>query len=136
MMKKVFLFAALCLCLGLAAQAQQADTTVKFAVTVHDFGEIAQNAGPQTYVFEFTNVGAEPVTIQNVSASCGCTTPGWTREPVAPGQKGEVKATFNPSALIPFDKPLTVYTNSTPAQIVLRIKGRVVEAPKAETQVE
>jgi hypothetical protein len=135
-MKKVFLFAALCLCTGMAALAQQADTTVKFTVTVHDFGEIVKNAGPQTYAFEFTNVGAEPVTISNVSASCGCTTPGWTREPVEPGQKGEVKATYNPSAVTPFDKTLTVSTSGVPAQIVLHIKGRVVEAPSAETPSE
>ena len=133
MMKKVFLFAALCLCAGLAAQAQS-DTTVKFTTLVHNFGDIVQNAGPQTYAFEFTNVGAEPVTIQNVSASCGCTTPGWTKEPVAPGQKGEVKATYNPSSLIPFDKTLTVYTSGVPAQIVLHIKGRVVAPPQAEPQ--
>jgi hypothetical protein len=134
-MKKVFLFAALCL-FGMAAQAQQADTTIVFATTVHNFGDIVKDAGQQTYAFEFTNVGTEPVTIQNVSASCGCTTPGWTREPVAPGQKGEVKATYNPSALIPFDKTLTVYTSGVPAQIVLHIKGRVVEAPKTEAQAE
>jgi hypothetical protein len=133
-MKKVFLFAAVCLLTGMAAQAQQADTTVKFTNLVHDFGDIVQNAGPQTYAFEFTNVGAEPVTIQDVKASCGCTTPGWTREPVAPGEKGEVKATYNPSAVMPFDKTLTVYTSGVPAQFVLHIKGRVVEAPKAETQ--
>jgi hypothetical protein len=136
MMKKVFLFAVLCWALGVTAQAQQADTTVLFTTTVHDFGDIVQNAGPQTYAFEFTNTGAEPVTIQNVSASCGCTTPGWTREPVAPGQKGEVKATYNPSSLIPFDKTLTVYTSGVPSQIVLHIKGRVVAAPPADAQPE
>jgi hypothetical protein len=135
-MKKVFLFAVLCWATGMTAQAQQTDTTVVFDVTVHNFGDIVKNAGPQTYAFEFTNTGAEPVTIQNVSASCGCTTPGWTKEPVAPGEKGEVKATYNPSAVIPFDKTLTVYTSGVPAQIVLHIKGRVVEAPPAEPQAE
>jgi hypothetical protein len=125
-MKKTLLLAALCWFTGMAAQAQQADTTVVFDVTVHNFGDIAQNAGPQTYAFEFTNTGTEPVVIQSVSASCGCTTPGWTREPVASGQKGEVKATFNPSSLTPFDKTLTVRTNGVPAQIVLHIQGRVV----------
>jgi hypothetical protein len=125
-MKKTFLLAALCWFTGMAAQAQQADTTIVFDVTVHNFGDITQNAGPQTYAFAFTNVGTEPVTIQNVAASCGCTTPGWTKEPVAPGQKGEVKATYNPSSVSPFDKTLTVSTSGTPAQIVLHIKGRVV----------
>jgi hypothetical protein len=135
MMKKVFLFAVLCW-VGTTAQAQEADTTVVFTTAVHDFGDIFQNAGPQTYAFEFTNTGAEPITIQNVSASCGCTTPGWTKEPVAPGQTGEVKATYNPSSLIPFDKTLTVYTSGVPAQIVLHIKGKVVAPPPAEAPAE
>jgi hypothetical protein len=126
MMKKTLLIAALCWFTGMAAQAQQADTTVVFDATVHNFGDIVQNAGPQTYAFEFTNTGTEPITIQSVTASCGCTTPGWTKEPVAPGQKGEVKATYNPSSLIPFDKTLTVHTSGVPAQIVLHIQGRVV----------
>jgi hypothetical protein len=129
MKKKVFLFAALCWITGSAAQAQQADTTVRFAERIHDFGDIVQNAGPQTHAFTFTNTGAEAITIQNVSASCGCTTPGWTKEPVAPGQTGEVLATYNPSAAQPFDKTLTVYTSGSPAQIVLHIKGRVVAPP-------
>jgi hypothetical protein len=130
-MKKALLLAAFCWLTGIAAHAQQADTTVTFAVKVHNFGDIVQNSGPQTYAFEFTNTGTEPVTIQSVSASCGCTTPGWTREPVAPGQKGEVKATYNPSSLMPFDKTLTVHTSGVPAQIVLHIQGRVI-APPAE----
>jgi archaellum component FlaG (FlaF/FlaG flagellin family) len=136
MMKKVFLFAVLCWAIGTTAQAQQADTTVAFTAIVHDFGDIVQNSGPQTHAFEFINTGTEPVTIQNVSASCGCTTPGWTREPVAPGQRGEVKATYNPSAVQPFDKTLTVHTSGVPSQIVLHIKGKVVAAPPADAPAE
>jgi hypothetical protein len=132
-MKKIIFLASFFMVLGLTANAQQADTTVTFAKTIHDFGEIAQNAGPQTHTFEFTNTGDTPVIIQNVSASCGCTTPGWTKEPIAPGEKGEVKATYSPSGLSPFDKTLSVYTTGNPSFIVLHIKGQVV-APKTEEQ--
>jgi len=128
-MKKVILFASLLFTCGVAAQAQQADTTVKFTKLVHDYGDIAQNSGPQTCEFEFINTGTEPLIITNVAASCGCTVPGWTKEPVAPGGKGEVKATYNnTSAAAPFNKSLTVTTNGSPQTIVLHIKGRVVAA--------
>ncbi len=130
-MKKLFLIAALVLGFGFGAAAQtpvKSDTTIVFNEPVHDFGEIVQNSGPQTYTFEFTNTGAEAIIIQNVTASCGCTTPGWTKEPVAPGQKGEVKATYNPGAVMPFDKTLSVYSNAKPGFIVLHIKGKVVAA--------
>ncbi len=130
-MKKIILLAAVCLGFGFSAVAQEpvkSDTTIVFTKLVHDFGNIAQNAGPQTYAFEFTNTGTEPLIIQNVSASCGCTTPGWTKEPVAPGAKGEVKATYNPSSVMPFDKTLSVTSNGTPGLIVLHIKGQVVPA--------
>jgi archaellum component FlaG (FlaF/FlaG flagellin family) len=125
-MKKVFLLVSLLFVFGMAAQAQQADTTLKFTKLAHDFGEIVQNSGPQTYAFEFTNTGTEPILITDVKASCGCTTPGWTKEPVAPGQKGEVKATYTRTdQATPFDKSLTVNSNGTPAVITLHIKGNV-----------
>ena len=55
--------------------------------TSHDFGTIAE--GPEvTYYFEFTNTGKEPLIIQNVSASCGCTTPDWPKQPILPGKQG------------------------------------------------
>lgn len=130
-MKKIILLAAVCLGFGFSAAAQapaQSDTTIVFNALVHDFGNVVQNAGPQTHTFEFTNTGTEPLIIQNVQASCGCTTPGWTKEPVAPGQKGEVKATYNPGGVMPFDKTLTVRSNGTPGMIVLHIKGNVVAA--------
>lgn len=130
-MKKIFLLALVCLGFTFAAQAQtKSDTTIVFNKLVHDFGNVIQNAGPQTYKFEFTNTSTEAIVIQRVQASCGCTTPGWTKEPVAPGQKGEVIATYNPGSAMPFDKTLTVYSNANPASIVLHIKGVVVAAPQ------
>jgi hypothetical protein len=114
--------------------AQTADTTVKFTETTHDFGELLQSNGPQTYAFEFTNTGSEPVLIQNVQPSCGCTTPGWTKEPVEPGQTGVVQATYNAAAVGPFNKSLTVTTNSTPSTIILYIKGKVIAGESASVE--
>jgi len=134
-MKKIVLLPLVCLAFGFVASAQtSADTTVVFKKLIHDFGNIEQNAGPQTYKFEFTNTGRETIIIQQVQASCGCTTPGWTREPVAPGEKGEVVATYIPGAPMPFDKTLTVITNGTPNRIVLRVRGVVTAPPPDNTQ--
>jgi hypothetical protein len=130
-MKKIFLLMAACVVFTFA-HAQTADTLVRFDKLIHNFGEIAQGV-PQTYAFEFTNAGTTPVTVVSVQASCGCTASDWTKEPVAPGQKGFVKATYNAAARGGFDKSLTVKTDSTPATIVLRIRGTVVApvAPEA-----
>jgi hypothetical protein len=109
--------------------AQDGTNTIAFDKTTHDFGSIDQKGGSQTHDFEFTNTGTEPIIIQNVSASCGCTTPGWTREPVPPGGRGFVKATYAPSGVMPFDKTLTVYSNAKPSTVILHIRGRVVAQP-------
>ncbi|MDR3132638.1 MAG: DUF1573 domain-containing protein [Prevotellaceae bacterium] len=132
-MKKTLLL-AICVAGFATAFAQTADTTVKFTVTTHDFGELLQSNGPQTYAFEFTNAGTEPVLIQDVRPSCGCTTPGWTKEPVEPGQTGVVQATYNAASVGPFNKSLTVTTSGTPGTVILYIKGKVIggEAAQAE----
>jgi hypothetical protein len=111
----------------------QGPNTIVFDKTSHNFGEIDQKGGPQTFSFEFTNKGTEPIIIQNVAASCGCTSPDWTKAPVPPGGRGYVKATYTPSAVMPFNKSLTVYSNGTPSPLVLHISGKVVaQAPKVE----
>ena len=130
-MKKMFLLTAVCSFLSFVSFGQQsADSTIAFDKTVHDFGDIEQKNGPQTYTFEFSNKGTKPIVIQNVTASCGCTTPGWTREPIAPGARGFVKATYTPSGSMPFDKTLTVYSDGSPAAVLLRIRGKVVDSSK------
>ncbi|MDR3180593.1 MAG: DUF1573 domain-containing protein, partial [Prevotellaceae bacterium] len=94
-----------------------------------------QKGGPQTFSFEFTNNGTEPIIIQNVAASCGCTSPDWSKTPIPPGGRGYVKATYTPSAVMPFNKSLTVYSNGTPSPTVLHISGKVVaQAPRVEEQ--
>lgn len=106
--------------------AQNAESAIVFDKTTHDFGTFEVKAGPQTYEFQFTNKGAAPIIINNVTASCGCTTPGWTKEPIPPGGRGFVKATYNPSGVMPFDKSLSVYSTGSSSPVTLRIKGRVV----------
>ena len=124
-MKKVVLFIIVCTIASMV-YAQQADTTVVFHQLVHDFGTILDSGGAQSYSFEFSNKGNHPVTIQKVTSSCGCTTPDWTKEPVAPGQKGYVKVTFNPSGITTFNKSVTVnIAGGTPEVVALYIRGNV-----------
>jgi Protein of unknown function (DUF1573) len=107
------------------AFAQQAEPLI-FNETTHDFGTIDENAGNAEFEFTFTNNSGRPVTIISVAASCGCTTPGWTKEAVENGKKGFVKASYNPKGRPGFfNKTLTVNTNLNGPAIVLHIKGNV-----------
>lgn len=110
--------------------AQQKNANISFSSSIHDFGEIEEAKGIVSYKFEFTNTGSEPLIVQRVTASCGCTTPSWTREPVMPGEKGFVNAAFNPKNRSgKFDKSITVQTNSSNPTTVLRIKGIIKPKP-------
>lgn len=95
----------------------------------HDFGTIEEDDGFATYEFTFTNTGQEPIKINSVKASCGCTTPSWSKEEVAPGQEGHVRARYNPKNRPgKFNKTLTVTTGEN-EKIYLRISGNVLKAP-------
>jgi len=124
-MKKVILLIVAC-SIAKVVCAQPADTTIVFNKLAHDFGAIVMTNGEQEYSFEFTNKGTQPVTIQKVTTSCGCTTSGWTKEPVAPGKKGYVKVTYRPSGSTTFDKSVTVnIAGGNPETVVLHIYGNV-----------
>ena len=62
----------------------------------HDFGTFEEETGPVTHDFRFVNSGNEPLVLQNVRSTCGCTVPKYTREPIAPGDSGSIKVTYNP----------------------------------------
>lgn len=105
--------------------------TITFDTESHDFGEIQEKGGPVSFIFKYKNGGKTPLVLTQVSASCGCTTPEWTRTPVRPGDGGEVKVTFNPSGRPgTFNKTVTVQSNAEQAVKTLRISGKVLERPK------
>ncbi|MCG9880677.1 MAG: DUF1573 domain-containing protein [Bacteroidia bacterium] len=105
--------------------AKQAE--VKFGKETHDFGSIPQGV-PATYEFTFTNTGKAPLIITNAAASCGCTTPEWTKEPIKPGKTGYVKATYNAASPGPFTKSVTVVSNAKNSTVILYLKGDVKPA--------
>jgi len=115
---------ALILLIAGAAGAQQSEQLI-FNEIIHDFGNIREDAGNAEFEFTFTNNSGTTVIIGNVKASCGCTTPGWTKEPIPPGGTGFVKASFNPKGRPGyFNKTLTVTTNVGPP-IGLQVNGTV-----------
>jgi hypothetical protein len=129
-MKKLFLSIFL-LVFAVAVKSQIAQTSMQVTDTQHDFGTFKEEAGRQKFDFFVTNTGKEPLVIQNVVASCGCTTPEWTKSPIAPGAKGKVTAIYDPAGRPgPFNKTLNVYTNSKPEVVVLIIKGEVTPHEK------
>ena len=92
-----------------------------------DFGKIPQGK-PVTHVFEFVNTGNEPLALQNVQAACGCTTPVWNKDLVAPGQSAKITVGYNSAAEGAFAKPVTItYGDNVLKQII--IKGEVYKTP-------
>ena len=104
---------------------------VEFDKTVHDFGDISIDDGPQTGVFTVKNVGKDPIAIYEVVTSCGCTDAQWTREPIQPGKTGTITGTYkNEDGPVPFDKTLTVYIAGVGKPVILRLRGMVHEKKK------
>jgi hypothetical protein len=100
---------------------------IDFEIKTYDFGKINEEDGKATYVFNFTNKGNVPLVVNRVQASCGCTTPTWTKEPIEPGKKGSITVTYNPAGRPGvFTKSITVYSNATEEQSSLLIKGEVI----------
>lgn len=105
-MKKFILslFASLLLTTAVWAQSQGAgsknpvDLKLKFKKETVDFGTTKFNK-PVTVTFEFTNISKEPVLIEAAKASCGCTVPNWTVEPILPGKSGKITATYSANAV-------------------------------------
>jgi hypothetical protein len=128
-MKPLVIFIGL-LFTGIHVFAQQGEGLL-FEEDKFDFGDIKEVDGPVQHEFSFVNVSKEEVTIKSVRASCGCTTPAWTKEPVAPGDTGFIKAKYNPrNRPGPFNKSLTITTTASESPYRLYIKGKVEPRPR------
>jgi hypothetical protein len=107
-------------------QAQnQPTTTVKFDEYNHDFGTIDEGDSPE-HIFTFTNTGDNPLILEKCKGSCGCTVPKCPKNPIAPGEKGEIKVVFNSKGKKNSQtKKVTVTGNTDPGQTILTIKAQV-----------
>jgi hypothetical protein len=100
---------------------------ITFANTTHVFGKVKEEKGPVETKFEFVNSGKGPLRIKNVLTSCGCTTPDWSKDVINPGERGFVKATFDPhNRPGNFSRTLTVLTNGSPDAVTLTVEGTVI----------
>ncbi|MCC8134306.1 MAG: DUF1573 domain-containing protein [Tannerellaceae bacterium] len=120
----IFIFMAMFLTIGSLAAQDNAVIFVK--ESTHDFGEIMESNGPVSHTFVVENTGDMPLVITRVVASCGCTTPEWTKEPIAPGKSGNIAVTFDPKGRPgPFSKTISVYSNGKSGSYILTIRGDV-----------
>ncbi len=110
--------------------AQQQNPSASFDSEIHDFGIIKEADGIVNCQFIFTNTGGTPLILKNVTASCGCTTPNYSKDPVLPGAKGFINVSFNPQGKSgKFEKQITITSNAEPESQVLYIKGDIIPKP-------
>lgn len=93
----------------------------------YDFGKIPQGR-PVTHIFEVINHGNEPLVLENVQASCGCTTPEWSKDPIAPGGSQKITVGYNSASEGAFEKNITVTYNKGQTKVII-IKGTVWKTP-------
>lgn len=127
-MKKIYLLLFVGLMMASASlTAQNAKSKIKFDKLQHSFGTFKEELGLQSVVFNFKNEGTAPLILNAVQVTCGCTTPEWTREPVAPGANGKIKVSYDPANRPGvFNKAITVQSNAENPNVVLTISGEVI----------
>ena len=129
-MKKQIIFIIASLLLSFSVYSQNT-ASISFSKKLHNFETIQEADGITTYQFQFENTGNKPLIINNVKASCGCTTPEWTKAPVAKGKSGFIKVSFDPKNRPgPFNKSITITSNASSSPDKLIIKGIVKERSK------
>lgn len=97
-----------------------------FSEEVYDFGTIPEDGGKVSHDFEFVNTGSKNLVVLAAKAECGCTTPEYPKQPIAPGKTGVIKVTYNPKGRPgSFTKVVTLTTNGDPAKVRIKIKGKV-----------
>lgn len=106
------------------AQAQK----ISFSETTYDFGTIGDRDGKVSHEFKITNDSDQPLVISRVVASCGCTSPNWTKEPIEPGHSGFINVVYNPAGNQGnITKTVRVTTNIEPTNTTLYIKANVLK---------
>ncbi len=117
-----------------SAPSKKKVPAIEFEETEFKYGEVT-HGDTVSYSFRFTNTGDAPLQITNAKPSCGCTTPFFTKDPIMPGETGEIKAEFHSGKKTPGvqNKSITVSTNASDQDIQLWLKGEVI-ADSTETK--
>ena len=128
-MKKILLMTVMLLG-SITMTFAQKPAEIKFDNLTHNFGKFSEKEPVVSCTFAFTNVGEQPLVINQAVASCGCTVPEYTKTPIQPGEKGEIKVTYNGTGKFAghFKKSITVRTNGAVEMTRLYIEGDMEEA--------
>lgn len=109
---------------------------LRFNETEWDFGTIREEGGIVGHVFGFTNAGPHPIAIDRINTSCGCTTPEYTRDPIRPGGKAQIKVNYDPMGFpLEFEKSVMVISGGGKYRNELTIKGYVTPRVKPIEEV-
>jgi hypothetical protein len=119
------LIAALSLIVALTAAAAKPVLSVE--PTTYNFGNIKENGGSVTTEFTLTNTGDTPLIIKDAQASCGCTHPTYSKEPIRPGESAKLKVTYSPLGRPgEFNKAVTIRSNAKNSKVIVHIVGTVI----------
>lgn len=133
-------FISCCLALAQGNRAVDADSMrnrqaktphIVFDEREHDFGRFSPTGSDtlKTHTFTFRNTGEAPLVIQHVATGCGCTTPTYSKEPVLPGEQGQIIVAYRGENQLPgfFRKSVTVYVNDPRRYVRIFIKGELIQ---------
>lgn len=120
--------------ISFSGNAQDKVAKIQFKTDTIDYGTIEKGSNG-VRVFEFTNTGDAPLIISNVTSSCGCTVPSWTKEPIMPKATGKIEVKYDTNRVNPIRKTITVISNAETPTVALKIKGLVIDS-SAESILE
>ncbi|MBD0331619.1 MAG: DUF1573 domain-containing protein [Chitinophagaceae bacterium] len=125
-MKTILLVAAAFIA-SIVVKAQNPDEVIKVSTDKYDFGKVKQGVPVTTY-FEITNKTNKPIYLESVTASCGCTTPEWSKVPIPAGGTKKIKVGYNAAAMNHFEKDVFIKVSGVPQTKVVKITGDVMDA--------
>lgn len=100
---------------------------IRIENAVYEFGTVKEGEKVE-HTYSFTNTGKSPLILSNVSASCGCTTPEYSKHPINPGEKGSVTVVFDSQNQVGMQqKIITILSNAEPSRTILQLKGEVIK---------
>lgn len=124
----IFLLLFAAINLNVAQTADENKPEMTFEKSIHDFGTFKESDSPVTCVFKFTNTGKSLLVIHQAIATCGCTVPIYPKEPIKPGESGEIKVTYNGKGRRAgeFEKTITIRANTKAKIHRLKVKGSMI----------
>jgi hypothetical protein len=110
--------------------AAKSGQEIYFESTTYDYGQIMEDSDG-LYTISFKNIGKKPILVNRVRSTCGCTVPSWPKEPLEPGESGEIKVKYNTALPGSFMKSVYVYSTAANSPVKLVVKGKVLPKEKS-----